>query len=190
MILVCSTVGRFINSYEWEQNGKIVGNNETLKLTIDASSGGIYTCTVSNAAGTDSASTTLYVEPFINELLNDLTTATNGSRVNINCDGAGFPAPNVSWVDALGLKVSNTSRLQLSPVMFGDEGLYSCELTTEIVGIHFSAVDETTLIGMMSMPLLNFCVPCAVPSLLLTHTSLVLLSQFLPKVALLFHHQA
>ena len=148
--LTCSTVSRFIDSYQWVKNGSIVGNNETLEVKIDASSGGIYTCTVSNAAGEDSLSTTLYVEPFINVPLNDQTLATNGSSVNINCDAAGFPAPNVSWIDALGLKVSNLSQLKFSPVVFGDEGLYHCILTTEIVGMQFSAMDETTLIGNVS----------------------------------------
>ncbi len=154
MILTCSTVGRFIDSYEWEKNERIVGNNQTLEVTIDASSGGIYTCTVHNAAGTDSASTALYVEPFINMPLNIQILTTNGSIVNIDCDAAGFPTPNISWIDPLGFEVSSSSRLQFNPVVFGDEGLYTCVLTTEIVGMNFSAMDETTLIGNVNMHIL------------------------------------
>ena len=155
LTLMCLTVSRFIDSYQWVKNGSIVGNNETLEVIVDTSSGGIYTCTVSNAAGTDSLSTAVYVEPFINRPLNDRTPGTNGSTVNINCDAAGFPAPNISWVDALGLEVSNSSQLKFSPVMFGDEGLYRCVLTTEIVGMQFSAMDETTLIGNVNMHTLH-----------------------------------
>ena len=143
----CLPVGRFIDSYLWEKDGMIVGNDETLEVIVDASSGGIYTCTVSNAAGTDSNFTTLYIEPFINVPLNDQTLAINGTNVNISCDAAGFPPPNVSWVDTLGLKVSNTSQLQFSPVLFGDKGNYHCVLTAEINGMNFSARDETTLTG-------------------------------------------
>ena len=147
VILTCLTVGIYIDSYEWVKDRRIVGNNQTLEVIVNATSGGIYTCTVSNAAGTDSASTTLYVEPFINTPLNDQTLTTNGSSININCDVAGFLTPNISWVNGLGLEVSNSSQLQLNPVTFGDEGLYTCVLTTEIVGINFSAMDETTLFG-------------------------------------------
>lgn len=154
VILTCLTVGIFIDTYEWEKNRRIVGNNQTLEVIVDATSGGVYTCTVSNAAGTDSASTTLYVEPFINMPLNDHTLTTNGSSIDINCDIAGFPTPNISWVDALGLEVSNSSQLHLDPVMFGDEGLYTCVLTTQIFGMNFSAMDETTLIGNVNMHIL------------------------------------
>ena len=143
---------RFIDFYLWKKNGRIVGNNETLKVIVDASSGGSYTCTVSNSAGTDSSSTILYVEPFINVPLNDQTLTINGSNVNINCDAAGFPLPNVSWVDTAGVEVSNTSQLQFTPVIFGDQGNYRCELTTKINETNFSDGDETTLIGNYHYP--------------------------------------
>lgn len=145
--LMCLTVRIFIDSFKWEKNGSIVGNNQTLEVIVDASSGGIYTCTVTNAAGTDSEFTALYVEPFINRPLSDQTLALNGSSVDINCDAAGFPAPNVSWINASGLEISNSLQLQFSPVVFGDEGVYTCVLTAEVNGMHFSAIDETTIIG-------------------------------------------
>ena len=78
-------------------NRNIVANDSTLEvMDIDASSGGVYTCIVSNAAGSDSASTTLYVAPYIVTPLEEQTLTTNGSNVNISCDADGFPSPTVA----------------------------------------------------------------------------------------------
>ena len=78
-------------------NGSIIGNDSMLEvMDIDASSGGDYMCTVSNAAGNDSASTTLYVAPYIAIPLEERILTTNGSNVNISCDADGFPSPTVA----------------------------------------------------------------------------------------------
>ena len=58
---VCNALGGPNNTFQWEMNGNIIGNGSILKvMDIDTSSGGIYTCTVSNAAGNDSISTFPY----------------------------------------------------------------------------------------------------------------------------------
>lgn len=147
LTLRCLTVGSFVDSYLWEKNGSIIGNSDTLDIIVDASSGGIYTCAVSNDAGSDSSTTTLYVAPYIDTSLEKETLTASKSILDISCDATGFPAPSVIWVDTQGLEVSNTSQLQFSPVMFGDEGQYYCLATTEINGTDFTAMDETTLIG-------------------------------------------
>ena len=147
LTLRCLTIGSFVDSYLWEKNGNILGNSDTLDIIADASFGGIYTCTVSNDAGSDSSTTTLYVAPYIDTPLDKQTFTANGSNVDISCDATGFPTPTVSWVDTQGFEVSNTSQLQFSPVVFGDEGQYRCVATTEINGTNFTAMDETTLIG-------------------------------------------
>ena len=145
----CSALGGSNNTYVWIKNEMIVGNEDTLDVTnIDASSGGTYTCLVSNAAGNDSASTTLYVAPYIVTPLEEQTLTTNGSSVNISCDADGFPSPTVNWVDMMNFEVSNKSLLHLNPVMFGDEGLYRCVATADIDGMTFTAINETTLVGM------------------------------------------
>ena len=115
-------------------------------MDIDASSGGDYTCTVSNAAGNDSASTTLYVAPYIVTPLEEQTLTTSGSNVNISCDADGFPTPTVRLVDN-NAEVVNTSLLEFSPVMFGDEGFYHCVASAEINGTSFTATDITILVG-------------------------------------------
>ena len=116
-------------------------------MDIDASSGGSYMCTVSNAAGNDSASTTLYVAPYIVTPLEEQTLTTDGSNVNISCDADGFPSPTVSWVDMTNAQIVNMSLLEFSSVVFGDEGLYRCVAIAEIDGINFTAMDDTILVG-------------------------------------------
>ena len=145
---ICSALGGLNNTFQWKMNGNIIGNDSMLEvMDIDASSGGIYTCIVSNAAGSDSASTTLYVAPYIVTPLEEQTLTTNGSNVSISCDADGFPSPTVSWVDMTNAEVVSSSLLEFSPVMFGDEGLYRCVATAEINRMNFSTTDETILIG-------------------------------------------
>ena len=149
--LMCSSDGGPDNNYEWSKNGVVLSGETSANLTLNfitASSGGDYTCSVNNAAGNDSASTTLYVAPYIVTPLEEQTLTTNGSNVNINCDVAGFPSPTVTWVDMATNEVSNTSLLQFSQVMFGDEGLYRCVATAQINGMTYTATNETTLVGM------------------------------------------
>ena len=130
------------------RNGESVGNESTLLVTnIDASSGGSYTCSVSNAAGNDSASTTLYVAPYIVTPLEEQTLTQNGSNVDILCNVVGFPNPTVKWVDRTNKEVSNSTLLQFSPIMFGDEGLYCCEATAETAGTYFNDTYATILSG-------------------------------------------
>ena len=144
----CTASGGPDNVFQWEMSGNIVGNESILEVTdIDASSGGSYTCTVSNAAGSDSASTTLYVAPYIVTPLDEQTLTTNGSNVNVTCDADGFPTPTVSWMDMTNAEVVNVPLLEFNPVMFGDEGLYRCEATAEINGMNITTTDDTILIG-------------------------------------------
>ena len=150
VMLMCIGSGGPNNTYEWIKDGTILDGetSDTLTLiTVNASSGGSYTCTVSNAAGSDSASTTLYVAPYIVTPLEEQILTTDGSNMNISCDADGFPSPNVSWVDMTNTEVVNMSLLEFSPVMFGDEGLYRCVATAEINGMGFNATDDTILVG-------------------------------------------
>jgi dystroglycan 1 len=144
------------NSFIWEKNGTIIGNDSTVNLmAVGASQGGDYTCTVSNAAGSDSASTTLYVAPYIVTSLEEQILAVNGSNVNVTCNAAGFPAPIVTWVNMLDDEVSNTSQLLFTSVIFGDEGVYSCVASIEICGTNFSTRNDTILVGKLDFSLVN-----------------------------------
>lgn len=154
--LVCSAKGGPEISYSWMMNGVKIGNESTLVvIDIDASSGGNYICRVSNAAGNDSASTTLYVAPYIVTPLDEQVLIASGSNVNISCDGTGFPNPTVNWVDRRNMKISNGPLLEFNPIVFEDEGLYRCLLTAEINGMNFTTTDETFFDGMDTMYMLN-----------------------------------
>ena len=147
-VLICTAFGGPSNTFLWKMNGSIIGNDSMLEvMDIDASSGGDYMCTVSNAAGNDSASITLYVAPYIVTPLEEQILTINGSNVNISCDADGFPSPTVSWVDVTSAEVVNASMLEFSPVMFGDEGLYRCVATAEISGVKVTSMDDTIIVG-------------------------------------------
>ena len=146
--LICTAFGGPDNTFQWEMNGNIIGNDSMLEvMDIDASSGGNYICTVSNAAGSGSASTIFYVAAYIVTPLEEQILTANGSNVNISCDADGFPSPTVSWVDMTNAEVVNMSLLEFNPVMFGDEGLYHCVATAEINGMCFNATGDTILVG-------------------------------------------
>ena len=145
----CSAMGGPNISFTWEMNGVLVGNDSVLNLmNIEASHGGDYTCIVSNAAGTDSATATLFVAPYFVNLLDSEILTTNGSNLNLNCDSAGFPPPNVTWTNMLGDEVSSLAQLDFAPVVFGDEGTYVCMASSEINGTIFTTTNQTIVIGM------------------------------------------
>ena len=136
------------NAFQWEINGAIVSTDNEVNLTaIDGSYGGNYTCIVNNAAGSDSASTTLYVAPYIITPLENRILTMNGSKVIIYCNASGFPTPSLSWVDTFGKEVSNKSLLQFSPIIFGNEGVYHCVAKSKIKQAPLNATDETTVTG-------------------------------------------
>ena len=149
--LVCTAMGGPDNTFQWEMEGTVIRNESMsmLKLVdIDASDGGDYTCTVSNAAGNDSASTTLYVAPYIVTPLEELTLSVNGSSINLTCDADGFPEPNVSWDrNTTEDLVANNSLLLITTVLFGQEGVYRCLASVNINGENYEDSDLTTLVG-------------------------------------------
>ena len=146
---ICDALGGPNNTFQWQMNGNIIGNDSMLEvMDIDASSGGVYTCTVSNAAGSDSASTTLYVAPYIVTPLDEQTLTVNGSSVNLTCETDGFPLPTISWDrNTTDITVSSDSELILSTVTFGQEGVYRCLVNVTINGVDYEDSDLTTVIG-------------------------------------------
>ena len=64
---MCTSVGGPDNTYQWQANDTNTQGEtmENLTLTnVDASTGGIYTCVVTNAAGSDFDSTFLCIAPY------------------------------------------------------------------------------------------------------------------------------
>ena len=129
----CSAQGGPDNGYQWQYNGVVLMDETNTTLTIDdirAGNGGNYTCVVSNAAGSDSATATLYVAPAIVTQPTDILTR-NGTVVNFTCEAESFPAPTYQWerydeTVVTFISISNDPVLEFSPAVFGDEGRYRC----------------------------------------------------------------
>ena len=135
--LTCSARGGPDNMFQWQKNGAdLPGENQTtLQLTdIDATDGGEYTCVVSNAAGTDSINTTLYIRPYFTTQSMSISTEA-GQSETLTCEAEGSPEPTIQWFRDNGLDFGmdvtgmNTSDLMFTPVQFGDEGDYYCTAT-------------------------------------------------------------
>ena len=134
---LCSFLGGLNNTIQWSKDGLNVNGEterEIVLTTIDAGDGGMYTCTVSNSAGRENASTTLFVAPYFIEHPVDVLSE-NGANVNFSCLAEAFPMPSYAWkraeeeeirTEAIGL---NSSLLVYASVLFGDEGVYHCEAT-------------------------------------------------------------
>lgn len=124
-------------------------------VDIQAADGGIYTCTTVNEASNGSLSVLVYVEPYFTFQPENILTR-NGSNVNILCTAEAFPPPTQQWEVLIERDGSSGSgeglsgsgellpsemlwivetigeALELSPVVFGDEGFYRCMVTTDI----------------------------------------------------------
>ena len=140
------------NTYQWQRNGMdlVSETSQTLAITqISATDGGEYTCVVSNAAGSGSASTLLNV--FL-EIVLDPTdvNATNGTVHMLMCEAEAFPEPQYQWIREGGMFGENvvgvnSSLLVFNPVIFGDEGDYYCRATSNGVTV---ISDNATLTGL------------------------------------------
>jgi len=129
----CLAQGGPDNEYQWQHDGVDLMNKTINTLNIDnigAVNGGSYTCVVSNAAGSDSATSTLYVAPTIVTQPADILIR-NGTVVNFTCEAESFPAPEYQWEkydETMGtfVRVGSDPVLEFSPAVFGDEGRYRC----------------------------------------------------------------
>ena len=129
----CSAQGGPDSGYQWQYNGVVLMDETNTTLTIDdigAVNGGNYTCVVSNAAGSDSATATLYVAPAIVTQPTDILTR-NETVASFTCGAESFPAPIYQWekyneIMATFINVGSDPVLGFSPAVFGDEGSYRC----------------------------------------------------------------
>ena len=136
--LVCTSSGGPNNTYQWLENGENLHGQNSNTLTspnVTASTGGFYTCMVSNIAGSNNASTFVFIFPyFINHPHSDEVSI--GSAVLLICDAASFPSPDYSWQRSDGMNirndiVTNERNLNISSVKYGDEGGYFCTVSAQ-----------------------------------------------------------
>ena len=129
----CSARGGPDNTYHWQNDEEDLMNETDTTLIISnitAMNGGSYTCVVSNAAGNDSATAVLHVEPIIVTQPTDILTR-NGTVVSFTCAAESFPAPEYTWEkynegSSSFNRVSSGPVLEFTPAVFGDEGSYRC----------------------------------------------------------------
>lgn len=137
MSLECSGDGGPDNMYQWQVNGcdSAGATSPTLLVAnVQASDGGEYTCVVTNAAGSDSASTFLYVAPYFTTQPSNML-ATTGSSIMLLCEAEAFPSPNYQWgrVDGDQIRadiINIASMLVIDSVMFEDAGAYYCNVSS------------------------------------------------------------
>ncbi|SMN00269.1 HK97 major tail subunit [uncultured Candidatus Thioglobus sp.] len=133
-ILQCSSMGGPNNTYQWQAKGTYIDGeiSQILILSnVTASTGGMYTCVVSNLAGNHSASTFVFVYPYIVEEPPAIITVSTGSPVLIICDVESFPSPEYLWLrieDRIFREgtLNNSASLNISSIQYGDEGGYYC----------------------------------------------------------------
>ena len=148
--LLCSNGGGPNNAYQWRKDGGLLDGEilNTLGLSgVDLSTGGNYSCTVSNAAGMDANSAILYIAPFFIDPPETEVRVFNGSNVNVTCISTGFPTPTVRWVNSTGDKVSNGSLLEFKPALVRHEGVYRCVASININNMEFNSTANTILLG-------------------------------------------
>jgi hypothetical protein len=139
--LVCTSLGGPNNTYQWwAKETDIIGETaETLTLpNVTASTGGMYTCIVSNTAGNHSASTFVFIHPYFEVDPSDQQTSV-GSCVVLVCDAVAFPSPEYLWQRLDGESISSNTvterNLSITSVQYGDEGEYFCNASVRGITI-------------------------------------------------------
>ena len=141
--LNCSSLGGPRVSFQWQFEGLDIDgeNSDTLLLNnVNASHGGEYTCVVSNRAGNDSDIVSVFISPYFVTQPQD-TSGLNGSSLSLTCEAESFPAPAYEWTRQDGqiirdqvMEVDSTI-LSFNPLLFGDEGSYFCNVTSQGISI-------------------------------------------------------
>ena len=150
-ILTCTIEGGPNNIFYWYLNDTLIipdGQSITIVnqtfssiLTILSISaplhGGTYQCVASNAAGADDVSTYLFVSPrFIQQPVQTLLTRNNDIEM-LTCLAESFPDPQYQWFYITnGSLVVEEPVLPFIPVMFGDEGIYQCSVSSNNLTIY------------------------------------------------------
>ena len=104
--LTCLADGGPGNNYHWIFNGATLGNEDGYILNlyfINATiNGGYYTCIVSNAAGSGSDTSGVFVNPTTIHQPNDVFVTDVDSYIHIECEVSAFPYPEFQWFNASG----------------------------------------------------------------------------------------
>ena len=135
--------------FQWSFNGSILENETTHLLVLSfitaISNGGVYTCTVSNAAGNSSSSSSVFVYPVITLNPSDNFTVYH-EEVTFSCEAIAFPYPEYQWFrdDGLPHIYAYGSVLTILPY-YDSEGDYYCQASSNGMSVES---ERATLYGM------------------------------------------
>ena len=146
------TLGGPENTFQWSLNGGDLVNETLSNLTlmqVTAGNGGRYTCTVTNSAGSGSYSTYVFISPMITLNPNSSSVSNGTEEVSFTCSATGFPEPDIEWFTENGplpdtASGENTNTLTIAPVLFGDEGQYFCEATSNELTVQSESATLTS----------------------------------------------
>jgi hypothetical protein len=97
-------------------------------MSVDANFGGNYTCLVTNLAGRNTSSVTLYIEPYITQFPTRYLEIQLSDTARFSCDAEGYPTPNVYWWKGTQMAVvSPTGNLTFISVIPANGGTFVCE---------------------------------------------------------------
>ena len=165
----CDAQGGPQNMYQWSLNNDILPfeTSKTLQIfSITLLDAGEYTCTVSNEAGMDSVSATLYIPPRIISHPQDVETVAL-RNITFTCTAEGFPVPVIVWNsperaeqgsgsggitdDSLYSRVGvngslAVSILEISPASYSDFGPYYCVAMSMALMMEFSVESDHAIL--------------------------------------------
>ena len=104
--LTCLAQGGPGNTFQWTLNKATLlnqsGDNLILPFINATENGGYYTCIVSNAAGSGSATSGVFVSPTIIRQPRDVFVTDIFYYIHIECEVSAFPEPEFQWFNASG----------------------------------------------------------------------------------------
>ena len=161
--LYCDFNGGPDNVYQWLINDRPLNSSIELYCQIVRADedGGIYTCNVSNPAGSNSSSIVINTVPVIEVAPMDTNTSV-GENITFSCRARGYPIPTYQWNSTSGSLPDNsevlsdengTSILRIFSVTLEDEGEYFCT----VIGITTHHVSAALTIGMI-----QWCIFCII----------------------------
>ncbi len=137
-MLNCSANGGPNIMFQWQRNGIVLEDENTTTLTIanlTAFQGGVYTCNVSNSAGSGNSNVSLNIRPYFTTQPMSMRNR-NGSMSSLTCVAEAFPSPEYQWGRSDGRVIRNditgqkSTMLTFTSLVFGDEGDYYCNMTS------------------------------------------------------------